>query len=190
MGVEIFPRVVLDSERLRLRPFTANDAGDVHAVWHDARYVATAPVGYPFCGADLATAVEWCDRGVERHRLGGKGVSFAVEPVEGGRIVGHVAFFGANWELGVAEIHYWTAPWARGHGYAAEAARAAARWALDDVGLARVTLLAAHDNAASRHVATTAGFTFEGMLRSATPARAGGRTDLALYSMIPADLDR
>jgi ribosomal-protein-alanine N-acetyltransferase len=188
MDGEIFPRTVLTGRRLRLRPFGAGDAADVHAVWHDERYVRTAPVGYPFCGADLATALEWCANGVEQHRLEGRGVSFAVEPLAGGRLAGHVAFFGTNWAAGVTEIHYWTAPWARGNGYAAEAAGVAARWALADVGLARVTLLAAQDNAASRHVAEAAGFRFEGLLRSATPARAGGRADLALYSMIAADL--
>jgi ribosomal-protein-alanine N-acetyltransferase len=86
------------------------------------------------------------------------------------------------------EIHYWTAPWGRGHGYAAEAARAAAAWALRDRGFARVSLFAVVQNAASRKVADAAGFRFEGILRNAALTRAG-RADLATYSLIPGDLE-
>ena len=118
----MFPRAVLTSERLRPRPFEAADAADVHAVWQDERFVRTAPVDYPYTNADLETAVQWCTTVMEERRLGGKGVGFAVEPREGGRLVGHVGLFGANWTAKVAEIHYWTAPWGRGNGYAAEAA--------------------------------------------------------------------
>jgi len=56
----VFPRAVLTSERLRLRPFGAADAADVHAVWPDERFVRTAPVGYPYANADLGTAVSTC----------------------------------------------------------------------------------------------------------------------------------
>jgi RimJ/RimL family protein N-acetyltransferase len=96
---------------------------------------------------------------------------FAVEPLEAGRLVGHVALFGADWTTKVAEIHYWTAPWARGKGYAAEAANAVARWALLETDMARISLHVAVENAASRHVAEAAGFQFEGVLRSAAPTR-------------------
>jgi RimJ/RimL family protein N-acetyltransferase len=37
-----------------------------------------------------------------------------------------LALFGTDWAAMIAEIHYWTAPWARGRGYAAEAARSPA----------------------------------------------------------------
>jgi RimJ/RimL family protein N-acetyltransferase len=179
---------VLTSERLRLRPFEAADAADVHAVWQDERFVRTAPVGYAYANAGLETAVEWCTTGMEERRRAGEGVGFAVVPREGGRLVGHVALFGVDWTAELAEIHYWTAPWARGNGYAAEAAGAVARWALLDAGIARVSLHAAVDNAASRHVAEAAGFRFEGVLRSAAPTRGGNRVDAALYSMIREDL--
>jgi RimJ/RimL family protein N-acetyltransferase len=184
----MFPSSELTTARLRLRPFRAEDAAEVHAVWHDERFVQTAPIGYPYAKADLETAVEWCTTGVEQLRRNGKGAGFAVEPREGGRLVGHVALFDADWVTRVVEIHYWTAPWARGHRYAAEAAGAAARWALLDVGFARVSLLAATDNPASRNVAESAGFQFEGVLRRAGVKLDGRRADVAAYSMIREDL--
>jgi RimJ/RimL family protein N-acetyltransferase len=184
----MFPSAVLTTGRLRLRPFAVRDAADVHTVWHDDLFVQTAPVGYPYAKADLETAVEWCTTGVEQLRRDGRGIAFAVEPLSGGRLVGHVALFDANWVTRVAEIHYWTAPWARGHRYAAEAAGAAARWALLDVGFARVSLLAATDNPASRKVAESGGFRFEGVLRRAGVKLDGSRVDVAAYSMIREDL--
>ncbi|GAA2611649.1 GNAT family N-acetyltransferase [Paractinoplanes durhamensis] len=188
MSDEVFPRTVITSDRLRLRPFEASDVPEVHAAWHEERFVSTAPVGYPYANAGLKTAFEWCTLGTEKHRLDGKGVSFAVEPREGGRLIGHVALFDADWTSRNAEIHYWTAAWARGNGYAAEAANAVATWALRDIAYERISLHAATANSASRHVADSAGFQFEGTLRNFAPTRSGTRTDLAVYSLIKQDL--
>lgn len=185
---DVFPREVVTSDRLVLRPFEPADAADVHAAWQDERFVQSAPVGYPYAAADLETAVAWCTSGIEQRRLDGKGVGFATVPRTGGRLVGHVSLFSADWAARSADIHYWTAPWARGNGYAAEAAGAIARWALRAQGFARIALLADTGNTASRRVAETAGFRFEGVLRSLVPTRAGGRADMAVYSMIADDL--
>ncbi|GAA0732987.1 GNAT family N-acetyltransferase [Dactylosporangium roseum] len=188
MSDEVFPPAVLTTERLALRPFTRADAADVHAVWQDERFIGSAPMGYPYAGADLDTAAAWCTTGIEQRRLHGKGIGFAVVPREGGRLVAHVSLFGADWVTRTAEIHYWTAPWARGHGFAAESAGAVARWALTAQRFERIALLADTSNTASRHVAASAGFRFEGVLRSAALTRTGDRADTAVYSLIRADL--
>lgn len=172
-----FPRTNLTSERLLLRPFRSDDAVDVHAVWNDETYLRFAPAGLATAGADLRRAVEWCS----------KEPIFAVERAEDGRLVGHVALFGTDWVGMVTEIHYWTAPWGRGNGYAAEAVRAVARWALTTQDMARIALMAVVDNTASIRVAEATGFRFEGILRNAALTRSG-RGDFAAYSLIPADL--
>lgn len=181
----MFPRASVSTERLVLRPFEPGDAADVHAVWHDPAYLRFAPAGLPLAEADLDRAVEWCSRGTEEHRQSGKGISFAGHTRD--RLVCHVALFGTDWTTMITEIHYWTAPWARGNGYAAEAAGAVARWALAEHGFARVTLQAVTENTASLRVAEQAGFRFEGTMRNAALSRAG-RGDMAVYSLIPADL--
>jgi ribosomal-protein-alanine N-acetyltransferase len=185
---ETFPAAVLTTDRLVLRPFAAADAADVHEAWQDEAFVRSAPVGYPYAAADLPTAVAWCTTGIEQRRLEGKGVGFALAPRGGGRLTGHVSLFNADWTARSAEMHYWTAPWARGHGYAAEGAAAVARWALTECRLERIHLQADTVNTASRRVAEAAGFRFEGVLRSLVPTRAGTRADMAVYSLIPADL--
>jgi ribosomal-protein-alanine N-acetyltransferase len=185
---ETFPRTVLTTERLLVRPFIAADAPDVHAAWQDEAFVQSAPVGYPYAAADLPTAVSWCTTGIEQRRLDGKGVGFALVPRGGGRVAGHVSLFGTDWETRTTEIHYWTSPWARGHHYAAEGAAVVARWALSECRLERVHLQAETTNAASRRTAEAAGFHFEGVLRSLAPARNGARADMAVYSLIRADV--
>jgi len=187
-AAEVFPRTVLTTGRLLLRPFAAADAPDVHAAWQDRAFVDSAPVGYPYAAADLPTAVSWCTGGMEQRRIDGRGVGFALEPRGGGRLVGHVQLFGADWIARTAEIHYWTSPWARGRGSAAEGAAEVARWALGECGLERIHLQADTRNEASRRVAEAAGFRFEGVLRSLASARDGARADMAVYSMICADL--
>ncbi|MPZ28099.1 MAG: GNAT family N-acetyltransferase [Micromonosporaceae bacterium] len=182
-----FPPATLATERLTLRPFRADHAADVHAVWNDEAYLRFAPVGLATAGADLPLALEWCTSQVEQQRRAGHGLSFAVERRDQGRLVGQVALFGTNWTAMVTDIHYWTAPWSRGNGYATEAVVAATRWALCEQGFARVGLRAVTDNVASRRVAEAAEFHFEGVLRHATLTRAG-RGDLAVYSRIAQDL--
>src|SRR5690348_694581 len=116
MAERQFPITTLHTMRLRLRPFRPSDAPDVHAVWNEASYLEFAPVGFPLAGAGLERARSWCAAPAP--------ACFAVTPAGAERLCGHVMLFGADWDAMVCEIHYWTAPWGRGHGYAAEAARA------------------------------------------------------------------
>lgn len=177
MTESAFPKVTLASERLTLRPFRPADAADVHKVWNDEAYLRFAPTGSATAEGDLRRAVEWCSNEP----------IFAVE--HDGRLVGHVTLFGTDWAGMVTEIHYWTAPWGRGNGYAPEAVRAVAKWALTTQGMARIALMAVVENTASIRVAEAAGFRFEGVLRNAAVTRSG-RGDFAAYSQIPADLTR
>jgi RimJ/RimL family protein N-acetyltransferase len=94
------------------------------------------------------------------------------------------------WERGGVDIGYWVAPWARGRGVATRSLRLATRWAIVERGAERVQLRADVDNAASRIVAERAGFRLDGVIRAARwNARRGRRVDLALYSILPAELD-
>jgi RimJ/RimL family protein N-acetyltransferase len=78
----------------------------------------------------------------------------------------------------------------RGRGIASRAVRLAARWALEDCGVARLQLRADVRNEPSQRVAEKAGFTREGVLRSSRySARQGRRVDFAMYSLLPGELN-
>jgi RimJ/RimL family protein N-acetyltransferase len=89
--------------------------------------------------------------------------------------------------LGVAEVGFWTAKEHRGNGYITEATLAASRWAFTQLSVDRVEWRAEVGNAGSRAVARRAGFTIEGVLRSAINNK-GVRRDCWVGSLLPSDL--
>jgi RimJ/RimL family protein N-acetyltransferase len=78
-------------------------------------------------------------------------------------------------------------PDARGRGIASRAVRLMARWAFDELGIARLEMTCAPDNPASQRVAERCGFTREGVMRSHMPFK-GGRRDTVVFSLLPGEL--
>jgi RimJ/RimL family protein N-acetyltransferase len=88
-----------------------------------------------------------------------------------------------------AAVGYWLLAHARGKGLATRALRLVARWAFDEVGVKRISLLADPRNAPSIGVAERAGFHREGVLRSWADMN-GERVDHVSFSLLPSDLSR
>ncbi len=108
-----------------------------------------------------------------------------------GDVLGSCGVIWRNPDQGVTEVGYWTRREARGSGVAARAVRLVAGWVLGELGAARLELRADTRNVASIRVAEKAGFTKEGVIRSArTNARDGTRVDHALYSLLRSELER
>ncbi|WP_431684089.1 GNAT family N-acetyltransferase [Kitasatospora sp. KL5] len=78
-------------------------------------------------------------------------------------------------------------PAARGRGAAVEATRRLSRWALEDLGLHRLTLCHSVANPASCRVAEKAGYVLEGTVRSAL-LHADGWHDQHLHALVQGDL--
>jgi RimJ/RimL family protein N-acetyltransferase len=113
--------------------------------------------------------------------------TFAVTDAESGRILGAIGL--GHSVDGVCEIGYWIRADARGRGATTRALVLLSREALGREGVERVQLRADVENVSSCRVAEKAGFTREGVLRSAHwNARLGRRQDWAMYSLLPADL--
>ncbi|WP_091231378.1 GNAT family N-acetyltransferase [Microbacterium sp. 3J1] len=74
---------------------------------------------------------------------------------------------------GHAELGFWVAAPARGHGYIVEAARAVIDWAFHDLRLARLTWRAAVGNIPSARAARALGFRYEGLARQALTSERG-----------------
>lgn len=103
------------------------------------------------------------------------------------RLCGVVGLKRTDWQARVTEIAFWVAPWARGQGLAGRASRLLADWALTDQEMARVVIQSATGNVASNKAALAAGFTHEGVARSAGVVHLG-RVDLAVYGRITSDV--
>ena len=95
------------------------------------------------------------------------GLDLAVTEFLTQRLVGLIRLTKANWHIRSTELSYIIAPWARGEGYASEAALATAQWLFGDQKFERVELRTAADNTASQQVAQKIGCISEGVLRGA-----------------------
>jgi len=165
------------TERLVLRPFRATDVDAVHRASQDPatqRWISLIPVPYT-----LADAREFIEKTVSE-RADGVAMPVAVEA--DGEFAGTAGAYLRPGRLG-PEIGYAIAPWARRRGYAAEATRALADWALA-LGAPRVHLYADVGNVASQAVARRAGFTQEGVVRSCLENRDGTRGDAVLFGRL------
>ncbi|WP_017573298.1 GNAT family N-acetyltransferase [Nocardiopsis halotolerans] len=183
---QILPSVILETERLRLRAFVEDDIDDVYASCTDPGLQRWIPLPGPGVPYTREEAEAWCRETAPALRTGGDGQQWAMVERATGRLVGSMGLVRVQWAAMNTEVGYWTAPWSRGRGYATEGAVAVSRWALEQ-GFRRVEIKAATGNTGSRRVAERAGFTLEGVERSAMPLHEG-RADLAVYSLLPTDL--
>ena len=86
-----------------------------------------------------------------------------------------------------ASIGYLVAAPARGRGVASRAVRLLSRWAVAELGVARLEIQVRPDNPASQTVAERAGFVREGVLRSHLLIK-GRRYDAVVFSLIADDV--
>ena len=189
-----FPNISISTERLVLRPLDEDDVAALTAMMNDEQVAAWTDVPQPF-GEDAART--WITAYAPAEREGGRGLALAVTEFLTQRLVGVIQLGKTNWHIRSTELSYVIAPWARGEGYASEAALATAQWLLRDQKLERIELRTAADNTASQQVAQKIGCISEGVLRNACIAHvraedgtwADVRTDFIVWSLLPEDLD-
>ncbi|MFJ3902587.1 GNAT family N-acetyltransferase [Streptomyces sp. NPDC090025] len=189
-----FPDVSISTERLVLRALEPADAPALAEMMNDELVAAWTSVPQPFTEDD---AHRWIDGYAPAERAAGRGIDLAVTEFLTQRLVGIVQLTKTNWHVRSTELSYIVGPWARGEGYASEAALATADWLFRDQHFERVELRTAADNTASQQVAQKIGCISEGVLRNACIARTrtedGGwtdiRTDFIVWSLLPEDLD-
>ncbi len=179
----------LDVPRLRddliaLRTPEERDVDAITAACQDPDIPRFTRVPSPYTRADAELYV-----GVAAEsRAAGTDLSFVVVAADDdARLLGSTGVHGIADDRHVAEIGYWIERSARGRGFATRALRLLSRWAVAELGVARLELMAAVENVASQRVAERAGFTREGVLRSYFSHRCGLR-DVVMFSLLPGDL--
>jgi RimJ/RimL family protein N-acetyltransferase len=175
------PQPTLTGARVRLRPWRADDVDAVFAACQDAEIQRWTQVPVPYTREHAEGFVS----GIAAETWAEGGGLFAVEPRDGGPLVGSIGLFPPS--DGFAEAGYWTAPGGRRQGYTAAALGLLCAWAFDEVGLRRVELVVDPDNAGSRGVAERAGFRAEGIVRQRFLHR-GEPSDVVLYALLATDV--
>ena len=173
----------IDTHRLILRRFRAEDALDMYENWASDPEVTRFLTWPAHSGVDVTRALldDWIGRYQD-----GCYFSWAIEWKETGRVIGNIAAVRLNEETEEAEIGYCLSRTYWGRGIMPEALRAVLNYFFDVVCLNRVT--ARHDvnNPKSGRVMEKAGMKREGILR-ASGKNNQGICDVALYAMLRGD---
>jgi ribosomal-protein-alanine N-acetyltransferase len=170
----------LVTERLVLRELRPSDAGAVAAGAGDrqvAAFLIQVPSPYPIALARrwVAHRIDWWDQG--------RGVTFAVTlPDEPDMLLGTVSLRRYVRDRR-AELGYWLARPAWGHGFATEAASAVVDFGFSGLGLARVYAQVLADNRASLRVLDKLGMVNEGVKRQHVQ-KARRLHDVVLYGLL------
>jgi len=171
------PIPTLETERLRLRPFTFDDEAAVFALVSDpeiARFVRFE------AHRDIAETRAFLELVEQCYRRGAP-FAWAIVRREDDRLIGSCGFVSQAGEKKSAEIGYWLGKPYWGKGYAVEAARALVRFGFEQIGLERVEAKCFIENRAGQRVIEKLGMKFEGTDRSEMIK--GEYPELRLYSM-------
>ena len=157
---------VLETERLILRPHSADDFAECAAMWRDPQVVRYT------IGSESPPQRTWLRLLAYRGLWSLLGFGYwAVQSKSAGRYIGELGFadFHRNLEPsvdGIPEIGWALTTQVHGQGYATEALRAVIAWGDAHLSLARTVCIIHRDNAVSIRLARKLGYLIE--LRAAT----------------------
>lgn len=172
----------IKTERLILRPFQLSDAKEVQRQAGNPKVAATtATIPHPYPDG---TAEDW----ISKHQTWfekGLAVDWAIELVEGQKLIGSIGL-GINKANSRAEVGYWIGEEYWNKGYCSEAAKAAFRYAFEDLHLNKITSRHMFENPASGKVMENAGMEKEGILKQDF-YKNGRFVDIVVYGLLRAN---
>lgn len=166
----------LGDDAIRLRPPEPGDAAAITAAVQDPDIPRFTMVPSPYTVADAAAFIER-SAGLWRS---GEAAPFVIADAASGRLLGSVGLHDLGVDARPAHVGYWVAAEARGRGVATRALRLVARWALEDLPLARLEVYVFVENERSQRVAARAGFTRDGV--RVFVGHPTGRDELVVFS--------
>ena len=167
-----------------LRAWRNADCDAVFAACQDPAIQRWARVPAPYL---LDHAVNFVGEFAREEWMGRRGAPFCIASTDTDDVLGSCSLMDADERDQVAEVGYWVAPWARQQGVATQALGLLTRWALTELGMARLEVFIEQENRASTVVAQRCGYATEGVLRE--KALVGNqRRDVALYAILRTQL--
>jgi [ribosomal protein S5]-alanine N-acetyltransferase len=170
---------VLETARLRLRPYRLGDAKAMFALYSDARvmrYWSFPP------WTDLAQAEVYLQRALAGMDSG-EIFPWAIAERDSDQLIGALTLFSLHVEQLRAEVGYSLSPDHQGRGLAAEALRCGLAHAIDSLGLVRVEADIDPRNQPSARLLERLGFQREGLLRKRWRVN-GEVCDTAFYGLL------
>ncbi|MDX1993170.1 MAG: GNAT family protein [bacterium] len=159
----IFP--VLETERLRLRQITHEDAPAILALYSNPAVIAYLDINPPIdTTARAIETIDWMNSWYQQ----GQAVRWAITRKGEDRLLGTVGFHFWERQHRRCDIGYDLLEHEWGKGYATEAAQAVVRWCFLNLNLHRVQADLTEGNLGSEGVLLKIGFKFEGVWRENT----------------------
>ncbi len=161
MSTHISPKIILEAQRLILRPFQESDIPEiVHLLQDPAISETTLNIPYPYTESHarhwlVAQRQDW---------EAGRGYTFAITRRADDQLLGAIDIRPKP-RFRKAELGYWIGKPYWGQGYATEAVRTIMRYGFETLGLNRIYASHFPENPASGRVMQKAGMKFEGVLR-------------------------
>jgi RimJ/RimL family protein N-acetyltransferase len=178
------PLYPIETERLRLRPFTRGDVDAVHS-YRSREDVCAFLFDEPMSRQDCAEAVQARVGQVALTAEGDK-IVLAVERRDALGVIGEVSLIWRSTENRQGELGYIFHPDVHGQGFATEASRAILRFGFETAGLHRIYARCDARNAASARVMARLGMRQEAHFRDHTMVK--GRWDEELiYAVLEDD---
>ncbi len=156
------PIPVLETERLRLRPFSFDDEAAVFALVSDPEIAHFVRFDAHRTPAETRAFLEL----VERYYRRGEPFAWGIVRREDERLIGSCGFVSQAGEKKSAEIGYWLGKPYWGKGYAVEAARTLVHFGFEQMNLERVEAKCFVENRAGQRVIEKLGMKLEGTDRS------------------------
>ncbi|HEY32229.1 MAG TPA: GNAT family N-acetyltransferase [Dehalococcoidia bacterium] len=172
-------RPKIETERLRLRPFTLDDAPEVQRLVGD-RDIASTTITIPHPYED-GMAEQWISTHQERFDKG-EAVPFAITHGKQGYLIGSIGLHIAK-EFDRADLGYWIGKPYWNQGYCTEAAQAVIQYGFEVLGLNRITANHITRNPASGRVMQKLGMKHEGYLRQHSK-KWGNYDDVEVYRIL------
>ena len=177
----------LKSDTLTMRPMRPSDAEDIYRAVQDPEIpkFTTVPADYPI---DLA--IEFANTRAAASFVNKTELVFVIEdarlatatyPYSNG-FAGVMSLHTIDIPNHRAEIGYWLAKEARGHGICTKAAELITEYGLMTIGFKRIDGIVDVRNEPSKAALLKAGYEFEGIMKSYVTRRDGSQLDMALFA--------
>lgn len=180
--LKVHPRIV--TERLRLRPFVADDAEELAALAGTPEIADTMlEWPYPFSNSSARATIA-AQAAIYQ---AGRAIHLAVERRDRSGLIGGIELCALDNPHRCAELRFWIAQSDWGHGFASEAACAVLRFGFKELGLHRIDAMHLVRCEAAGAVLRKIGMRQEGVLRGRV-RKAGRFEDVALCAVLADDL--
>ena len=180
----LHPNTEFSSERLSIRTYRPGDAAVyLHMVRDNRDHL------YEFLPENVQAVqdetgaediLRWVNRGWEQREL----FLFALWENASGEYVGEVYLANPDWHVPSIELGYFLVQTCTGQGFATEAARAATRYAFEQLHVIRLDLQCRADNLPSQRVAERCGFHVEGRQALRHRKKNGELVDRLWYGLL------